>query len=111
MARRFVERAKREARRRPLAVITQKFVDDSSSNIINVGKTARSIGFSPRVNGIADGAAQRNAFHGRFVKHLRRVKVVGLQGKLGCEDLCCRERESSRGAAQGAGHGEAHHWS
>jgi hypothetical protein len=109
--RRFVERAKRKARRRPLAAITQKFVDDSSSNIINARKTARTTGFSPRVDGIADGAAQRNAFHGHFVKHLWRVEVVGLRGKLGCEELCCRERESSRGATQGASHGEAHHWS
>jgi hypothetical protein len=28
-----------------------------------------------------------------FVEHLRRVAVVGLQGKLGCEALRCRERE------------------
>jgi hypothetical protein len=26
-----------------------------------------------------------------FVEHLRRVAVVGLRGKLGCEELRCRE--------------------
>jgi hypothetical protein len=61
-AQRFVERAKREARRRPLAAITQKFVDDSSSNIINTKKTVRTTGFSPRVDGIADGAAHNTLF-------------------------------------------------
>jgi hypothetical protein len=61
-ARRFVEQAKCEARRRPLAAITQEFVDDSSSNIINAGKTTRTTGFSPRVDGIADGAAHNTLF-------------------------------------------------
>jgi hypothetical protein len=56
MDRHFAERAKREAWRRPLAVITQKFVDDSSSNIINAGKTERTAGFSPRVDGVVRGA-------------------------------------------------------
>jgi hypothetical protein len=59
---RFVERAKREARRRPLAAITQNIVDDSSLNIINAGKTARTTGFSPRVDGITDGAAHNTLF-------------------------------------------------
>jgi hypothetical protein len=58
-AQRFVERAKREARRRPLAAITQKIVDDSSSNIINARKIARTAGFPPRFDGVADGAAQK----------------------------------------------------
>jgi hypothetical protein len=55
-ARCFVERAKREAQRRQLAAITQKFVDDSSSNIINAVKTTRKTGFSPRVDGVVGGA-------------------------------------------------------
>jgi hypothetical protein len=54
--RHFVERAKREARRRPLAAITQNIVDDSSSNIINARKTARTTGFSPRVDDVVGGA-------------------------------------------------------
>ena len=94
---RFVERAEREERCRPLAAITQKFVDDSSSNIINARKIARTTGFSPRVDNIVDGAAQRNASHRNFVEHLRRVDVVGLHGRLGCEVLRCREREPSIG--------------
>jgi hypothetical protein len=57
MARHFVERARREARHRPLAAITQNIVDDSSSNITNAGKTAGTTGFSPRVDGVVDGAA------------------------------------------------------
>jgi hypothetical protein len=56
MAQHFVERAKREARRRPLAAITQKFVDDSSSNIINARKTEGTAGFSPRVDCVVGGA-------------------------------------------------------
>jgi hypothetical protein len=38
MARHFVERARREARRRPLAVKTHKFVGGSPSNITNAKK-------------------------------------------------------------------------
>jgi hypothetical protein len=59
---RFVERAKREVWRRPLAAITQNIVDDNSLNIINAGKTARTMGFSPRVDGITDGAAHNILF-------------------------------------------------
>jgi hypothetical protein len=56
MARHSIEQARREARRRPLAVITQKFVDNSSSNIINARKIERIAGFSPRVDGVVGGA-------------------------------------------------------
>jgi hypothetical protein len=60
-ARRFVERAKREARRRPLAAITQKSVGGSSSNITDAEKNTRDSGggggFSPRVSMARLGAA------------------------------------------------------
>jgi hypothetical protein len=36
-------------------MITQNIVDDSSSNIINAGKTARTMGFSPRVDDVVGG--------------------------------------------------------
>jgi hypothetical protein len=84
---RFVERAKREARRRPLAAITQNIVDDSSLNIINTGKTARTTRFSPRVDGITDGTAQ-NSEH-----------TTGIDGVL----LTTQHKTASRQRAEPSG--------
>jgi hypothetical protein len=54
-ARRFVERAKREARRRPLAAITQKSVGGSSSKITDAEKNSRDSGRGVLTTGF-DGA-------------------------------------------------------
>jgi hypothetical protein len=69
--------------------------------------TSRSAGCLTRVNDVADGAAQRNASHGRFVEHLRCIDTVGLRGNSVGEERCCRERESSRGAAPWGGDSRA----
>jgi hypothetical protein len=55
MAGHFVKRAKREARRRPLAAKTHKFVGGSSSDITHIRKinsedSGGGGGFSPRVS-------------------------------------------------------------
>jgi hypothetical protein len=66
MARHFVEQAKREARRRPLAAQTHKFVDGSSSDITHIRKInnedSRGVFLTTGFDGIADGAAHNTIF-------------------------------------------------
>jgi hypothetical protein len=64
MARHFVKRAKREARRRPLAAKTHKFVGGSSSDITHIRKiNSEDSGgggvLTTGFDGVADGATQR----------------------------------------------------
>jgi hypothetical protein len=65
MARHFIERAKLEARRRPLATKTHKFVGGSSSDITHIRKinSEDSGGFlTTGFNSVADGAAHNTIF-------------------------------------------------
>jgi hypothetical protein len=128
MARHFVERARHEARRRPLATIrhTQRF-NIFTENTKKYNSSKGSGGFlTTGFDDVTDGAAQR--------ARERRHATRGVENE---REGCCSARlaahfdeqpagttenseeggslfgegESSRGTTRGIGHGEAYHWS
>jgi hypothetical protein len=107
----FIERAKREARRRPLAAITQNIVDDSSLNIINAGKTARTTGFSPRVDGVVGGAVYNTKPFIGILSSTRRACAArdcrGWRHGEGIVGLLLGNAHGRRGWNLGAGHASA----
>jgi hypothetical protein len=105
MAWHFVERAKREARRRPLAAKTHKFVGGSSSDITHIRKINNedSGGVSHhefrRRRGW--GCAQHNIFHGHSVEQPKGVEEnskghSARGGKIGALSRRCRHRDEPR---------------
>jgi hypothetical protein len=107
---RFIERAKREARRRPLAAITQNIVDDSSLNIINAGKNSEDnavLTEGRRQHGRGCAKQRTHGGHRRRAAHCStQNSKPAARGAVGLLHISSSSQRASRRTARGAQLGE-----